>query len=84
MGHNIDQEVKFGLGASGKEITPPNPWFCNLKLNVMRVLQASGAAQILERFWRDYDDVGFGSSGLGITPGMDNLFFDKLATINVS
>ena len=55
MEHKVDKEIKFRLGASGNEITPPNPQFCNLKLNILRVLCASGAAEVLESFWRDYD-----------------------------
>ena len=83
MGNKIDKEIKFGLGISGNEIALPSPQFCNLKLNIMRVLYACGVAEVLEHFWRDYDDASLESSSLGISWEMDSLFINKLASIDV-
>jgi hypothetical protein len=49
----------------------------------MRVLYASGAAEVLESFWRDYDRVGEVPSSLGVSQELDELFLDKLAVISV-
>lgn len=83
MKHKVDKEIKFGLGLSGQAISAPNPLFCNLKLAVMRVLYASGAAEVLEDFWRDYDRVSEVPSSLGVSQELDELFLDKLAVISV-
>jgi hypothetical protein len=83
MKHKINKEIIFGLGTSGQEISAPNPLFCNLKLAVMRVLYASGAAEVLEQFWKECDRVGMDPSSLGVSQELDELFLDKLAVISV-
>ena len=85
MRHSINKELQFGQcapTAPDEEIKLPNPILCNLKLAIMRVLFASGAAEVLEQLWRDYEDVDLVPSGLGFSQELDNLFLNKLALIS--
>lgn len=57
----MDKELSFGTNTLNKHpdsldslIGPPDPRFCNTVLAIMRVLHASGAADVLDKLrrWR--------------------------------
>jgi hypothetical protein len=50
-------EIYFGQGQYAEEVTLPNPVFCNLRLRIARVLHASGAAEVLEQYDRDMEEL---------------------------
>jgi hypothetical protein len=73
------QEMSFGGGHSPMPIDLPDPGFCNLKLAVARVVHASGAAEALNAFERDYDDfLGLQGVHLGSDDVSDDLIFEHL------
>jgi hypothetical protein len=51
------QEICFGQELKAANIALPNPHFCNLKLNIAKVLHASGAAEVLDQYDRDMDEL---------------------------
>jgi hypothetical protein len=81
----VDREIKLGDGVLGvgegdKTIALPDPRFCNLKLNVIRVLHASGAADIFRKYSDSADMMSF---VLGASVEMDNILLAKLQLIAV-
>jgi len=53
-------EIKFGKGSDVVKLGPgPLPALCNLQLAVARVLNASGAVDVLDRMREDADDSDF-------------------------
>jgi len=50
-------EIDFGRGKFPDDVRFPNPIFCNLKLAIARVLHASGAAEVLNRYDRDMEEL---------------------------
>jgi hypothetical protein len=49
-------EIMLGGGAQAHEIQMPDPKLCNLKLALIRVLNASGAADAIDELMKDYED----------------------------
>jgi len=82
----VDREIKLGDGklgvGEGDDITVlPDPWFCNLKFNVIRVLiHASSAADIFRKY-SDHADMQLFI--LGVSAEMDNILLAKLPLIAV-
>jgi len=52
-------EIKFGKGTDGKQLGGPLPFLCNLHLAVARVLNMSGAAELIAQWKDDADDSDF-------------------------
>ena len=63
-------------------IALPDPRFCNLKLNVIRVLHASGAADIFRKYFEDSDSADMRSFVLGASVEMDNKYVPSEAPID--
>lgn len=82
------EEIRFGT--SSEVVDLPNPEFCNLRLAVARVLHASGAAEVVEKYLDDHEDqMGVGSLYFGnkFVPDevlMDDLFARLQYSITVS
>ena len=51
-----EQEIVFGRGETATSLDMPNPKYCNLKLAIARVMNASGAADIIADMYREDDD----------------------------
>lgn len=50
--------IIFGRGSGGLGLDRgPHPFFCNLHLAVARVLNASGAAEVIAQLISDADDI---------------------------
>jgi hypothetical protein len=84
----VDQEIKLGDGVLGvgegdNTIALPDPCLCNLKLNVIRVLHASGAVDIFRKYFEDSDSADMRSFVLGASVEMDNILLAKLQLIAV-
>jgi hypothetical protein len=84
----VDREIKLGDGVRGvgegdNTIALPDPRFCNLKLNVIRVLHASRAADIFRKYFEDSDRADMRSFVLGASAEMDNILLAKLQLIGV-
>jgi len=84
----VDREIKLGDGVRGvgegdNTIALPDPRFCNLKLNVIRVLHASGAADVFRKYFEDSDRADMRSFVLGASAEMDNILLAKLQLIAV-
>ncbi|KAF8586398.1 hypothetical protein K439DRAFT_1659753 [Ramaria rubella] len=50
MKRSDGDEIQFGKGSLSQKIDLPSPTFCNLRLAVARVLHASGAAEVIDKF----------------------------------
>jgi hypothetical protein len=88
MHGHIDRDFTLGDGMKGigegdERIGLPDPRFCNLKLNVMRVMYASGAADVIEEQQKDFDHTAMQSFVLGTSAEMDQIFLNKLHMIAV-
>ena len=88
MHGHIDREFTLGDGTKGvgegdEKIGLPNPQFCNLKLNFMWVMYASGAADIIEEQRKNFDRTAMQSFVLGTSVEMDQIFLNKLHMIAV-
>jgi hypothetical protein len=85
----INREFILGdgtQGAVGEEedrITLPDPRFCNLKLNVARVMHASGAADVFEEQQKNFDRAAIQSFTLGTSMEMDQIFLNKLHMLHI-
>lgn len=84
----VDQDIKLsdgvlGVGEGDNTIALPDPRFCNLKLNAVRVLHASGAANILRKYFEDSDSADMWSFVLGASVEMDNILLAKLQWVAV-
>ncbi|KAI0004878.1 hypothetical protein BJV74DRAFT_948059 [Russula compacta] len=53
---NDGDEIEFGKGGQGHSIERPSPTLCNLHLAIARVFAASGFAEEVDRFMREWDD----------------------------
>lgn len=56
----VDKELILGQGPysdSPDRPSLPDPRFCNLRLALSRVFHASGAAEVVERYRREEEDV---------------------------
>ena len=71
----------LGVGEGDNTIALPDLRFCNLKLNVIRVLHASGAADIFRKYFEDSDSADMRSFVLGASVEMDNILLAKLQLI---
>jgi hypothetical protein len=88
----MDKELFFGTNVLNKHpdsldndlICPPDPRFCNTMLAVMRVLHASGAADVLDELREDDEHSREGGSGMGISNTLDDLFAVKLDVASMS
>jgi hypothetical protein len=49
-------EIVFCKGEAGEIMDAPNPSFCNLKLALARVMDASGASGLIDELYGDDDD----------------------------
>jgi hypothetical protein len=85
----MNRELALGtnplnFATDGKQLVPlPDPRFCSLMLAVMRVLYASGAAEVLDQLCVDDECSGDGSY-LGTSTGFDNLLYSKLCLVEMS
>ncbi|KAF8338494.1 hypothetical protein F5887DRAFT_983104 [Amanita rubescens] len=52
-------EIDFGAGIGGHQVTLPDPRICNLHLAICRVSYACGASEIFDHFFWDEDEDGF-------------------------
>ena len=88
MHGHIDWDFTLGNGTKGvgegdERIGLPDPRFCNLKLNIMWVMYASGAADVIEEQQKDFDRTAMQSFVLGTSVEMDQIFLNKLHMITV-
>jgi hypothetical protein len=83
-------ELAFGtndlnLTDDGEKLVPlPDPRFCNMMLAVMRVLHASGAAEVLDELWGDDERSKEPGSCLGSSNDFDSLLVSKLSLVEMS
>ena len=54
---NDGDRIYFNGGRNGTVIDGPDPRFCNLRLAISRVLRASGAAAIIDKYLKDDEDI---------------------------
>jgi hypothetical protein len=87
----MDKELFFGTNILNKHpdsldnlICPPDPRFCNTMLAIMRVLHASGAADVLDELREDDEYSRVGGTGVGMSDALDDLFAIKLYLASMS
>lgn len=75
----------LNLTDNGEQLVPlPDPRFCNTMLAVMRVLHASGAAEVLDKLWGDDERSKEPGSCLGSSNDFDNLLVSRLSLVEMS
>jgi len=79
----VNQELIFGAGPLNAGVDWPNPDFCNLKLSIACVMYASGAAEVLDKFFRDREKAQRITAGLGVHPELDDTFFNNLELLGM-
>jgi hypothetical protein len=84
----MDKEVIFGTrpinSADAKQeplVSNPHLRFCDLMLAIMRVLHASGAAEVLDRLSELDEGSREDGSNLCSLPSVDDLFMTKLTLL---
>ena len=75
FGTNVLNQHPDGLG---NLIGLPDPRFCNTMLAIMRVLHASGAADVLDELKKDDAKSRERGSGMGMSNSLDDLLAVKL------
>ena len=72
------EELHFGKGDGSSLVEAPCPAFCNLKLAVARVLYASGAFEVIDRFEEDMDGLAGEPMYFGSPNFSDELLLDRI------
>jgi hypothetical protein len=87
----MEKEVAFGTrsinwadGNAQPLVSNPNPRFCNLMLAIMRVLHASGAAEVLDQLRETDEESREDGSNMGSSSNVDDLFMSKLTLLAMS
>jgi len=87
----VNKEIMFGTRATnwsdttpGPLIPNPKPRFCNMMLAVMRVLHASGAAEVLDQLRVDDKHSREDGSNMGTSERFDDLLVTKLSYLEMS
>jgi hypothetical protein len=87
----MNNEIMFGTRAtnrsdtkSGPLVPNPKPRFCNLMLAVMRVLHASGAAEVLDQLRVDDKHSRENGSNMGTSERFDDLLVTKLSYLEMT
>lgn len=87
----MNKELFFGTNILNKHpdsldnlICLPDPRFCNTMLAIMRVLHASGVADMLDELREVDEHSRMGGSGMGISNTFDDLLSVKLDLASMS
>lgn len=89
--YQMNKELFFGTNILNKHpdsldnlICLPDPRFCNTMLAIMRVLHASGVADMLDELREVDEHSRMGGSGMGISNTFDDLLSVKLDLASMS